>query len=589
MSATEESDDVATQIDASFDRYARMVRRTLGVPVALVSIVEATRQVFPGAEGLGEPWQSTRETPLSHSFCQYVVADRRPMIVSDARLDARLRDNRAIDELGAIAYAGWPLTDHSGTVIGSLCAIDTLPRRWTDYDIQGLSDLAAACSAELGARELAQVNRRHYEQAEHLHQRSRVWLGLSESLAETDTLADVALAVERVGLSRLGCSNAGLWLRPSSRAIRNDPRGHHVGTLGFVAHARVPWRQAGGYLDVDCTGDNPVGAAFRARRPEFFCTRVAQDEVYADQHLSTDSGECRAFVPLVQGERTLGVLVLVWHDAQDFDEEVRTTIGAMAGYTAQAVSSAMLLEERAQVASTLQEAMLTAVPQTNRLRLAARYRPAGAREQVGGDWYDALELPSGHTALVIGDVVGHDIVAAALMGQLRSTLRTLMWAVAEPPSTTVSRLDRAIPELGIEALASLLLVQVEAGSDPDGHGALLRWSNAGHPPPLLVDPDGSSRWLAGSPELLLGIDPAARRTDQTAGWHRGAILVMFTDGLVERRGRSIDDGLQGLQDAVLQHRHLDLEALLDAVLGDLLPRRLDDDVAVLAARCDAPS
>lgn len=138
----------------SFDRYARLVQRSLGVPTALVTIVESHRQVFPGALGLPAPWQEARETPLSHSFCQYVVADQRPLIISDARQDERLADNLAIAELGVLAYAGWPITDHRGQIVGSLCAIDSEARDWTDLDLENLADLASACSAELAQREL---------------------------------------------------------------------------------------------------------------------------------------------------------------------------------------------------------------------------------------------------------------------------------------------------------------------------------------------------------------------------------------------------------------------------------------------------
>lgn len=135
--------------DASFDHYARLVRRFLHVPTALVTIVEADRQIFPGASGLREPLLTTRQTPISHSYCQYVVADRRPLVVSDARHDPRLADNPAIVDFGAIAYAGWPVVDGDGSVVGSLCAVDTEPREWNDEEILVLKDLALACSAEL--------------------------------------------------------------------------------------------------------------------------------------------------------------------------------------------------------------------------------------------------------------------------------------------------------------------------------------------------------------------------------------------------------------------------------------------------------
>ncbi|WP_323793905.1 GAF domain-containing sensor histidine kinase [Nocardioides sp.] len=142
----------------SFDHYARLLQRSLGVPVGLVSIVEEYRQVFLGALGLPDPWQEARETPLSHSFCQYVVAREEPLIIEDAREEPFLADNLAIPVLGVIAYAGWPITDSRGKVVGSLCAIDGEPRAWTPVDLENLRDLAAACSAEIAQRELVQAS-----------------------------------------------------------------------------------------------------------------------------------------------------------------------------------------------------------------------------------------------------------------------------------------------------------------------------------------------------------------------------------------------------------------------------------------------
>lgn len=144
----------------SFDHYARLVRNALGVPVGLVSIVEAYRQVFPGALGLPDPWQEERETPLSHSFCKYVVAEKKPLIISDARLEPWLAENLAIPVLGVIAYAGWPIKNSHGQVVGSLCAIDGEPREWSEQDLVNLADLASACSAEIAQRELVHASSR---------------------------------------------------------------------------------------------------------------------------------------------------------------------------------------------------------------------------------------------------------------------------------------------------------------------------------------------------------------------------------------------------------------------------------------------
>jgi GAF domain-containing protein len=136
-----------------FDRYARIVRNAVGVPVALVTVLEPECQVFlGGAEQLPAPYCTTGSSPLTHSFCQYVVQDGRPLIVADAREIPELRNSGAITDLGVVGYLGWPLIDEHGAVVGSLCAIDNEPREWTSAEILMLRDLAACCSAELDVR-----------------------------------------------------------------------------------------------------------------------------------------------------------------------------------------------------------------------------------------------------------------------------------------------------------------------------------------------------------------------------------------------------------------------------------------------------
>ena len=138
--------------EASFDRIARLVARVLGVPTALVSLVDADRQFFKACVGLPEPWASRRETPLSHSFCQHVVASRAPLVVDDAREHPTLRQNGAVLDIGVIAYLGVPLITPDGHVFGSLCAIDGRPRAWTEGEVETMRDLAESVMTEVALR-----------------------------------------------------------------------------------------------------------------------------------------------------------------------------------------------------------------------------------------------------------------------------------------------------------------------------------------------------------------------------------------------------------------------------------------------------
>ncbi len=133
----------------TFDRVTELVRRVLAVPVALISLVAEDRQFFKSQAGLPEPWASQRETPLSHSFCQFPVRSREPLIISDAREHPQLKDSLAVPDLGVIAYAGVPLITEDGLALGSLCAIDSRPRLWTTEQVAVLSDLAQLTVAEI--------------------------------------------------------------------------------------------------------------------------------------------------------------------------------------------------------------------------------------------------------------------------------------------------------------------------------------------------------------------------------------------------------------------------------------------------------
>ena len=138
--------------DPALDRLTRLVQRCLNVPVSLVSLVEEHRQVFPSQQGLAEPWCSLGETPLSHSFCQYVVTREAPLVVTDAREDQLVQNNGAVADLGVISYLGVPLRTPDGHTIGSLCAIDGSPRDWTPGDLEAMEALAEATMATIAAR-----------------------------------------------------------------------------------------------------------------------------------------------------------------------------------------------------------------------------------------------------------------------------------------------------------------------------------------------------------------------------------------------------------------------------------------------------
>lgn len=138
--------------ELAFDRLTRLATLSLDVPVAMVSLVASDRQFFKSCVGLGEPWISKRQTPMSYSLCQYVVADSRPLIFDDGRLLPQMQDHPAVRDMKVVAYAGFPLITSDGYAIGSFCAIDYKPRKWTARDITILQDLAGATMTEIELR-----------------------------------------------------------------------------------------------------------------------------------------------------------------------------------------------------------------------------------------------------------------------------------------------------------------------------------------------------------------------------------------------------------------------------------------------------
>jgi len=233
-------------------------------------------------------------------------------------------------------------------------------------------------------------------------------------------------------------------------------------------------------------------------------------------------------------------------------------------------------------AETLQRSLLTEPVQPDGFQLAVRYVPAAREAQVGGDWYDVFDQPDGSTILVIGDVVGHDTHAAATMGQLRGLLRGIAYSASAGPAGVLSQLDAAIEGLGLGALATVLVGRLERPGGADG-GTLLRWASAGHLPPLLRTADGEVRVLdAARPGLLLGVDATRPRTEQQVLLEPGSTLLLYTDGLVERRDQVFDDGIDLLAAALAELRDRPVDELCDALLARLLPEGAEDDVALVA-------
>ncbi len=292
-------------------------------------------------------------------------------------------------------------------------------------------------------------------------------------------------------------------------------------------------------------------------------------------------------LPLTARGRTLGALSIYRSpERSPADEDDVAAAQEVAARVALALDNARLYEQQRRLAEGLQRSLLSAPPAPDAAEIVVRYRPAVEVAQVGGDWYDAFVQPSGTTMLVIGDVVGHDTEAAAAMGQLRGLLRGIAYRDGVGPAQVLSDLDAAVQGLDMRTMATAAVARVEQTPEQRDAGlTTLRWSNAGHPPPLVLHTDGRVEALAAErPDLMLGVDPAAPRAESALTVRRGATLLLYTDGLVEGRDLPLDEGIGRLRDALGDLGDQPLERLCDALIERLRPEGLQDDIALVAIR-----
>jgi serine phosphatase RsbU (regulator of sigma subunit) len=239
--------------------------------------------------------------------------------------------------------------------------------------------------------------------------------------------------------------------------------------------------------------------------------------------------------------------------------------------------------EHRSASDVLQRSLLPQhLPRLAGLQVAARTLPGGSGNRIGGDWYDVIPLPTGHVGLVIGDVLGHDLTAASAMGQLRNALRA--YALDDPsPASVLSRLNRAVDLLDVVELATCLYAVLDPGT------LRVTWASAGHLPPLVSPQEGPGHIVAADPGPPLGAVPAAHYVDHTLGLRRGESLALYTDGLVERRGTSIDVGLAHLVAAAGPYCSAEdmCHRLMAGMLGTEQPHH--DDVTLLVVRALAAS
>jgi serine phosphatase RsbU (regulator of sigma subunit)/anti-sigma regulatory factor (Ser/Thr protein kinase) len=283
-------------------------------------------------------------------------------------------------------------------------------------------------------------------------------------------------------------------------------------------------------------------------------------------------------VPLLVEGRVIGVLHVGSLTPRSFTADEQELLQLTGDRVAVAIEHASLYEQR-RLAEELQRRLLPSdLSRVPGIELATRYLPASG-ESLGGDWYDAFMLSRGRIVVAVGDVVGHGLGAAAVMAQLRTALRAYA-ADDYPPEVVVERVNHLMWSLGPAAMTTLACAVIS----PDEE--LLELVNAGHPPPLVIDPGGGASFLPLAGGVALGTSTAARYRSDAHPFPTGSIVVLYTDGLVESRGRSIDEGLEHLR--ALAAGYTSVDALCTGIVERLVPDHRPDDIAVIAARVPPP-
>ncbi|SCL33228.1 Serine phosphatase RsbU, regulator of sigma subunit [Micromonospora nigra] len=482
----------------------------------------------PAAEVFGEVWSM----PGVGDVIEHAYRTGEPFLEKEATLPIHRRADVA--EQSVFTRGSCAVRDSAGRVVGVLTVAAEITQ--VTRQLQSLGDFAAALAGTLTLDDVA-----------------RVALRYALTVFDADR---VSFAVDEGG---------GGW-----RMVRRVR-----GELMDEADERLPplWRRG--------PADWPAPAVEAARRGG--ASYVDDGEplrgIAVDRH--DQKVRALAAVPL-RAAAVRGGITVGHHDPHSWSAADRALLAASAELIGQAAERARRFETQHGTAQLLQRSMLPEhLPDLPRLRIAARYDPGVDGNAAGGDFYDAFQLPTGELGIVLGDVAGHDVQAAARMGQVRAALRAL--ALNDPrPDQVLAGLDRLVTSLGAEGATHELFVTVVFGVI-DADRSQVTLASAGHPAPLVrrCAPDGQARATyvdvpAGAP-LGLGSRPVTR----TVPFHPGDTLLLFSDGVVERRQQGLDRGLATLAEAVAGAHSGDPRALCAAATA-AVPGATEDDVAVLA-------
>jgi len=489
-------------------------------------------------------------------------------VLLESRAEWESRYGPRISDLGA--SAALPLKARGRIIGGVAFSFADDGRPFVDEERAFIATLAEQCAQALERARLYQSESAARATAERAAGRLARLQRLTAALSRALTPAEVADVGLPDVLAAAGASAGGL-LMPSPDGERLEP----IRAAGATGEAAALLAAEPLMAQV------PTVDALARAEPVLLSSRGDLKRAYPELAGRADRavGALAALPLLVEGQPT-GVLLLLFREARRFGDEDRALLATLARLCAQALGRATRYEARHRLAEALQRTLLpTALPTVPDVEIAVRYQPAEGLE-VGGDWYEAVALPDERVGVAVGDVVGRGAAAAAAMGQLRSALRAFaLWG--ESPAHALDQLARFAEGVEGGRVATVAYVVIDPAT---GHA---RYSLAGHPPPLVVTAEGEARFLEEARSAPLAALPGITHSEAECTIPPGATLLLYSDGAVERRGATIDDGLALLarHAAAAAAAGLGPEALCSRLLERLFADGPgDDDVALLAVR-----
>jgi PAS domain S-box-containing protein len=493
--------------------------------------------------------------------------------IDEAMLDAAARDEdhlRALRDLGLRSSIIVPLIA-GGTTLGAIALVTSESGQiYDEDDLRFAQELARRAATAVENTRLHHAERRAREEAERSAERSARLQAITAGLSRALTATQVGEVIVAQAVLALRADAAAVY------ELSDDQTTFELlAALGYPEELRNEWGR------FPASMRSPAFDAIHSG--ELVMVGSGEELVARWPHLAQAQAQtgdqATVAAPLIQHGRPLGVVYLVFREVRVFGEEDRQFLSTLARQCAQSLERARLYELEHRTAEILQRSLLQErLPEIDGIALTARYLPAGSGAQVGGDWFDVIPLADGRVGLVVGDVEGRGIGAASAMGQLRNVLRA--YAVeSSSPADVVQRVNHFVTAQEEPHFATLMYLIF------DPRSATLRFSSAGHPPPLILRPDGTTEYLEGGRSVPIGAYPDAAYEEEATSLAAGSTLLLYTDGLVERRGSTLTEGFEVLARSVAGSPGA-LSPLMDRVLATVPAEERSDDIALLAVRLE---